>query len=661
MSRKKGQVTAYVIIGIILLAAAIASFTFRSSLFQSQWEREVAGAELLPPHAQKIKELIEGCMRETMIKGANLLGSRGGYMTLPEDTLPVSPLNLFSNKLDLFNDGNTLVAYWFYEAANGIPKTAVPSKQNMEIELAVYMDRNLVSCIKDFAQLKREGYDIIHQTPQSTVSIKDAQIQAKITFPVTFSFKGTTATLRQFYGSIDHTLGNMYSIAVSIMNAENEQTFLENITIDMLSVYEEIPFSGIDFECSPKTWKRTDVEQNIKSILSMNIPFVRVKEGGYAVQENIYKSFEVDIKKNMKDVSSTFLFFPTWPLAMDILGEEGPVIRGKPFATEHEMSKYITQFFCLNNYNFVYDMKFPILVSLTDKNNNVFQFATMVIVDNNQPRINTLAPSVFDVDSPICENAQAKMKVFALGSRPDNSLVPLTGAKISFRCVTALCSIGETKIESNSASVTALFPQCINGVLIAEKEGFFRSEEIVSTMEDAAVSITLQPLYELAVNIQISANGEKRPAQPTEQVSFTFTEKESGYTTTVVYPGQQKVSLIPGEYEVQTQTIVSSDPPLSIEGKTIKVCNDVPKEGVLGVVGFTEKKCVEQKIDAISLDQIAAGSATVTWKVDHASLAQAEKITLYGIRTKLPRNIEELTKINEPFAAVTAGEEPRLD
>ena len=161
-------------------------------------------------------------------------------------------------------------------------------------------------------------------------------------------------------------------------------------------------------------------------------------------------------------------------------------------------------------------------------------------------------------------------------------------------------------------------------------------------MEESTASPLLEPLYALNIKVNVIDNNNIRPLQPTEQAFFTFTEKNKEYTHSIVSPGQATASFIAGSYEISSNLIVNSEPPFKIPEQQIKVCNDLPKEGVLGIVGLTEKKCVTQKIDATELSQVASGGATILWSPSRQQLAAAKTITLYVVRSAMPKTIQDI-------------------
>ena len=645
----KAQATGFFIIALLIVSLVVTIYFVKDTVFFERLRGETEKAITIPEFAKEVEAFTESCIRNSLIGGADILGAQGGYITLPLDPYPISPFNLFSNSLDLFGEGKALIPYWFYETVNGIEKIQMPTLKSMEDQLAQYTKLELPQCLSDFENYRKKGYSINYGIVIPKIIINKDEIIATINFPIKIKFQNQEFNIERFKVSVEKNLGRLYDLAKEIYLKENINFFIENYVLDSMVVYsDKIPYSGIDFECSPKTWTKQEVINDLKNVLMINIPQIKIKGSNIGLNQDFDKYFLIDTTNAYKDVTVNFIFSDNWPFLIDILGEDSEIIRGKPFTTENALNRFLTHIFCLNQYHFVYDLKFPVLITFYDeKTNDLFQFATQVIIDNNQPRENRADPATLDLDSPICKYPNNEMKIFALGIKPDDSMEPLDNVRISFKCLTAVCDIGYTKKENNDLLLTANFPRCFNGQLIAEKDGYHRSTEFISTTREATTSIVLEPIYELDLKTMVIDNGNIRPIQPTEQAVFTFENKEKDYVTTATYPGTDKVRLIAGSYDVKSYLIVTSDSGISIPESEIKTCFDAPKEGLLGALGLKEKKCKKQKIEGINLNQIYAGGASFTWDIDRRILSNSKKLTLYTLRFEIPKSVDELTNIDD--------------
>jgi len=151
---KRGQVTAFAIVGIAILALVITVFFVKDTLFMRDLFKQKEESITLPEHADKVKTFMRSCFEETLRRGIDLLSSRGGYIDIPEDVLPKGIINPMSNYLDVFNDGFVRVPYWVYQTQSGVLKTQAPTKTMMEITLSEYMDNNVASCFDGLEDLK---------------------------------------------------------------------------------------------------------------------------------------------------------------------------------------------------------------------------------------------------------------------------------------------------------------------------------------------------------------------------------------------------------------------------------------------------------------------------------------------------------------------------
>ena len=110
---KKGQVTIYVIIGLIVLITTVTAFFARDYVVKTILKIGVEETIIVPEKIKPINSFVSSCLKETTEKAIELAGQQGGFINIPRDPYSSEQLNLVSNSLTIF--GNTNVAYWFYE------------------------------------------------------------------------------------------------------------------------------------------------------------------------------------------------------------------------------------------------------------------------------------------------------------------------------------------------------------------------------------------------------------------------------------------------------------------------------------------------------------------------------------------------------------------
>jgi len=642
----KAQVTAFIILGMVIVAIGITLYTFRQQIFSATFGGEIEESIVVPQQAERAKLYVDACLESIILQGVNLLSAQGGYIEVPLNEVPTL-INPFSNTLDIFGTGVGQVVYWFTETENGIQKNQMPTKQQMETALAGYIDDNLQSCLNDFRPLRNQGYTFTEEQPRSRVVINEENVIVQTDYPVTMQKEDFSFSFNRFRKTVKSKVGKLYNTAVELMQKESTAYFFEERALDMMAVYDAIPFSGIDTECTPRTWLKSNVQKELKKIFALNFPTLRIEGSRYRENERDHKSFIIDALSKKTDATILFSYQETWPLLMDVVGENDEVLRGKPFTLENEASRFLLPLFCLNDNHFVYDLKFPMLISLQE-DDSMFQFATLVVIDNNQPRENRVTPVLISPQIDICENPGKELTIVAATYKPDGSILELPDVHISFKCLEQVCDQGETEPRDIGAVLTTIVPQCSDGTLIAEKPGFHRGETTVSTnTAEGEMIVYLEPVKEVAVEVKVFDQNQERAPYATEQIIFTFENVEQKYTTTLLYPTQKTVKLIPGDYVIRSQIIVENAGGFSFPEKEIEICNDVPQQGVLGVIGLTTRKCTKQKIDATEFNQIIGGGSVTSWSIQRATLAEAQKVTLYTQRLATPRSIEEVGKVYE--------------
>ncbi len=639
----KGQVTLFIILGIVIVASLVLVYVFRAEVLKSEWEREREKAALVPPQALLVKNHIDSCVKQTGEDAVELIGSQAGYVEIPPDLILRSAANPFSNSLIL--GGGAEVPYWFYQNAAGNLKQQVPSLRDMKLAIEKYVDEHVEECI-DFDQFGEQGYKINAGRAISEVEIEDENVLVSVNYPIEIEIRDFKFEFEKFYERVDYALGRLYEIALKIFEAENEERFLENKTLDMMIVYDEIPYSGVDFDCSPRTWKKQDVLRDLKNILEANIQFVKIKNTDYVLYDSTHRYYEVDADINAEDIGVNFLYSPLWQTKIDIVSHPGQeLLRGEPYTLENQAARYLAGLFCLNQYHFVYDVKYPVLISLSD-GDFTFQFAIQTIIDNNQARENKLTTDyVYDTEAPICDKGVTNVKVYALAAS-GGGLETIDNAKVSYHCITTVCEIGYTKKEGNEASLETKFPFCINGFVQTEKEGYWIGKEQLSTNEESIISVIMNKIYELKLDVRlITSSGDVRNLAENEKIVFQLENLDNGYITSVIWPGSETIKLTGGNYRVSSQVLMEDATGINVPARNIETCTDVPRTGILGLIGATRKQCRSTTIEGTKLTNAMIGGANFDWSVSDSQLANGKAIVLYSFRDKVPRTLEEVGQI----------------
>ncbi|MEK6841362.1 MAG: hypothetical protein AABX45_02095, partial [Nanoarchaeota archaeon] len=199
--KKRGQVTLYVLLGLIVLIALIAVFSLQNYIIKNEFEREqekIQVAEEFKP----VKNYFDSCIQSIALDGARSLGLQGGYLTIPKDELPVNPALPFSNRLQIFGNDALEVPYWFYETANGIQKIQVPTVQDMQNDLQNFISTNINNCLNNFTSFEDyevSGFDNI----KTEVQIENDKAFVTVLSNLKVNYKGLTQDFDKFLIIVD--------------------------------------------------------------------------------------------------------------------------------------------------------------------------------------------------------------------------------------------------------------------------------------------------------------------------------------------------------------------------------------------------------------------------------------------------------------------------
>jgi len=639
--QKRGQVTIYIIVGIVILAVFSMLFFFRNELVRQDFQSELNNV-VIPEQIKPVKGYIDECIEDTVVRGARVLGSSGGYLEIPEDDIPRSVVNELSNSLLL---GDNEVAYWYYKSANNLDKTQIPTKESMEEDLEEYINENFDFCLDGLEDYLYEGFEISYDYDvDSRVSIEDTHMEVRVFAPTDISLGEVGQYYPQHLVDVQNNLGKLYKLALDVYEEENENKFLEDKTIDMMVVYEDIPFSDTEFTCNRKVWSKSNVEDNFREIVSFNMNALRLKGSDYVktAEDNGY--FEVDVS-SPSGITTNFEYLPSWPFRMDVSPSKGEMMVGDSITQENpDISKYMNLFFCLNNYHFVYDVKYPVLVSLSDEEGFTFQFANMVIIDKNSPRAYEGEILYFDESGSLgeefCENRMNDIDVLALDASNMNEV---SNVDISYSCMSSSCYMGRTNALGE---LVDRFPACVNGRIYADKVGYYSVPETLSTDVSSKIGILMEPYYDLDVEVRVIdlVSGEERGLESNEEAIFQLMNLDNGYTTMIV--SDSEATLVAGEYEVTAYLMQEGDA-VKIEGQTFTECYDVPRTGLFGLLGMNKEECFETTIEDSEIEEFVSGGGIFNFDLDHYELENGNKIILYAARSGTPETYEDMVNIVE--------------
>jgi hypothetical protein len=603
---KRGQLTVFIIIAIVIIGGIIGYVLLR----------DAGGITGIPREILPVYEYFISCVEDETEIAASLMGSQAGYLELPEfeagsDFMP------FSSHLDFLGSS---VPYWYYISGNGIAKEQIPSKAKMEQQLGEYLEMRIEEC--SFSDFEVQGFVVEKGELDVSTVIGEREIQVEVDMPLTMTFDEITARQEVHNIEVSSRLGKFYDIARKIYDKEEDSLFLENYALDALRLYA--PVDGVELDCSPKIWSQEEIKGDLTSALEANTQAIKVRGDYYSLDKGDKGYFVQDIGevvgRNGEYVN--FLYLSDWPTKIEIYPDDDPLI-AEPVGLEEGMG---VLGFCYVPYHFIYDIAHPVLIQIYDAE-EMFQFPVGVVIDKNKPRKAEDAVGLPNVAPELCEHKLTEMSVYTY----DNKLEPVE-ARIKFKCFDTNCYIGDTKFSGGDAVLIADFPQCANGFVIASAEGYETEKEVASTIRSDAVSVIMNKKYKIGVEIRKDNDmlGE-------DYAILTFTN--DGEVNTVVYPEQQEVELVGGQYEIKVYVYTNST--VNLKGSSTEKCVEVSKTGILGLFGDTEEKCFTLEVPDQVVSFAVSGGGMEEYYITETEL-EAGKIIINAEDFGVPDEVEEL-------------------
>ncbi len=596
LKNNRGQLTIFIIIAIVIVGMIVVFFAFRDSLIFTQ-----IPAEIVPVYTTFLS-----CLEEDTLVGINVLESQAGYIEIP-DFEPGSSYMPFSSQLDFL--GNP-IPYWYYVSGNNIPKEQIPSKRDMEEQLGDFIEEKINNC--RFDEYYEQGFEITFEEAEVEVIIEDNAVKLNMDMDLSIVKGEESVLIGKHKISVNSKLGTLYDSAKKIYNIEQETLFLENYGIDILRLYA--PVDGVDLKCSPSVWNANDILEDLQEAIQENTLTLKAGSSIFADGEDKYFIKDLSVSEDVR-----FLNSKNWPYAFEVTPAEGNLLISQPVGNQQGLG---ILGFCYVPYHFVYDIKYPVLVQVFS-GDEIFQFPLAVIIQGNNPReaLETNAVEIELVELCNQKNTEIQVNVY------DTNLNPID-ADISYECFGTSCSIGETSFGSLKEN----FPQCVNGRILARADGFKDSKHQFSTVESGSVDVILDRVYELNVDLKLDGRNYNKNAM----ISFISEEGSE----TIIYPGQRKVKLSEGEYEIQTYVYRNSS--ITLPSSTTEQCIDIPQSGLGGFFGFTKEKCFNVDFPSQIISNSLSGGGKQNYFILESQLINSNTIEINADSLPVPDSIEQL-------------------
>jgi len=604
LETKKAQITLFVVVAILIVASAAFVFYLRGKPSQ------------LPSDLKPVETSFLECINSIAEEGARITSEQGGYIELPaiEEGSSFMPLQ---SQLNFFGVN---IPYWFYLSGSNVYKKQVPTIEMMQTGISKYISDNIESC--NFDNFIASGYSIKKETLEKvTVMIYDDMMAVDVLYPITIGLGDVKRRVAEHSLRVNSELGSLYQISKKIFDTEQEKLFLEDYTKDIIVL--NAPTTGAVVSCAPRVWITDKVEEDVKNALQNNLLSLKIKGTYYRLANDENKYFVTDIGQSV-DRQVRFFYSPLFPTKFEVAPSDEGLMKAMPVGTQTGLG---ILGFCYVPYHFVYSLTYPALVQIYGKDDSIFQFPVMVVIDRNVPRQATPTETPSQEVAELCKTKLEEVTVYTF----DNYGKALE-ADVKYKCLSTICDVGSTKIENDEAVLTDNFPQCINGFVMASANGYATTKQELSTNEPSIVNLKLKKFYTLKVN------SFKSSFSLGKDETLLLNLKSNEYSTSLVYPSQNEVKLSEGIYDVEAYLFSNGNIALKSENTT--KCIKVPQSGIFGFFGLEREECYNINIPEQTLTQIVAGGGKTKLDVNEDELKKSSSIKISVPVFNKPTTIE---------------------
>ncbi|HIH42865.1 TPA: hypothetical protein HA246_04425 [Candidatus Woesearchaeota archaeon] len=585
--QKRGQITVFIIIGVIVLFSTGTIFYIRSQITEQKisTEKEPVIREV-PGQVKVVSQFVEACIKQKAVEGLAALGEHGGYVDLDSGYMQENNIlfkqQLFapteSDYVDLFENSNANIPYWYYlksknkfvntceYASNkpklkksGTAKSPYYSKDAAAIDaqLENFIITGVNACVGDFSELKERGYDVERAGEikvQTTVA--DQDVRFLVQMPLKINYQGSVTEINEFYIKIPLKLKKMYEISQALVEAQITYNFMSRITTSLIGSYvgmdenKLMPLAESQYGGTPKFWTKTQMRETFETVLSTYTKLWQVQgsKNFQAARVNATQRYSASIKRlhdnmvlpelpGVTGFSEFGIYFDYlgWPIYFNV-NCKGELCRSEELKSIIPMPAPLT----VHRYNAQYDISYPVVVQIVHPptleftNGYVFRFAMEDNVRTNE---------AFDCNVPIVEipsdNSQETLLCNPNQRLSGNITLkvvdkvepskPVDDVNIDLDLAGEVCTIGQT---NNKGILKQRMPLGAGALLTAQKFGYITQSKLLNIEKDKAQTIELEfsPIKEVNVDvkrIKLDANlqplDQGKPLDKSQEVALTFT------------------------------------------------------------------------------------------------------------------------------------------
>ena len=614
MLKKRGQISIFIIVGIIILLAS------GLVLYVRVRAQRIEGVELIvekiPTQLYPIKTFIEQCIDKTATDAVILIGESGGYTNLNEFGITHTSDPTTSQAVEFSPESSMNVAYWWYlkssndcsgncEFSSEMPDLKSEMKKgsersfmdsSIEVQVDRYVNKNLNKCLNDFSDFEDQGFEVRELGKiTTTTTIRQDDVLVSIDYPLEIKKGEVKSKVSQFFTTIDINLKKIHELAFMVTSDEINYHFLELNALNLISGFSDInneklpPMAGSKFELSsPVYWTKPDVKTKLGEILMSYVPLLQVEDTlNYqerifddSIKQRVYSQMVIpSYGDSYKKLGVDFRYLGWWPIYFDINTKSGIIM------PESASTNLLPLDIGIQRYNFLYDISYPVVITINSPDafygkGYSFKFALEANIRNNEA-INSSFVSLKGKSaeaSMFCDINKRNSGNIKITTADAQTNEALDNVMVYYSCGDESCFMGETKIKDDKAILEIKFPICAGGVITFTKPDFLGYSEFLSTEIDKDMILPLTKLEPFVYkNIEIKKkkivktddgwifNNNAFGLSGNEQAIITLERigknGEEEFSAAAEYTGSQdepsELRIVPGKYKVNIQLILN--------------------------------------------------------------------------------------------------------
>ncbi len=187
--KRKGQITIFIIVAILLVAVIASFFLIQNNIFSSGGAKE------------NIPDYVDGCLQDSLMEAIYFNALQGGYFVAIPDLYSLSPKHAVAYE-NLY-----IPVYW------NLGNPEVPSLEDLQDQINLAVGFRMEDCLKNFTNFKKQGYEIKTDGIQNIeVITTEKETKVILDFPIFVTKADETNEYKEFSKSTDFNLVEKYEI-----------------------------------------------------------------------------------------------------------------------------------------------------------------------------------------------------------------------------------------------------------------------------------------------------------------------------------------------------------------------------------------------------------------------------------------------------------------